>query len=241
MIDWNNINILLSSIVADSKSKSEVLRKLGLGTVGSNYATLNKYIIKYGLDVSHFDPYWSNISKIATPYPDDVVFIDNSTVQRSVVRKKIIQRELLPYKCAQCGITDIWNGKLLVLQLEHKNGRANDHRLVNLEFLCPNCHSQTDTYAGKNTKGDVKIVRKPAENTKRSRLESKREHKLVKTREFIDHRIKQIIESGVVIGEWGWLAKLSKILKITEQPLGRWIKKNAPDIANMAEEYKNKN
>ena len=50
----------------------------------------------------------------------------------------------------QCGNEGFWNGKKLVLQLEHKNGIHNDHRVENLCFLCPNCHSQTDTYSGKN-------------------------------------------------------------------------------------------
>jgi hypothetical protein len=46
----------------------------------------------------------------------------------------------------------IWNKKKIVLQLEHKNGIHNDNRLENLEFLCANCHSQTDTYCGLNGK-----------------------------------------------------------------------------------------
>jgi hypothetical protein len=36
----------------------------------------------------------------------------------------------------------------LVLQLDHINGEKTDNRLENLRFLCPNCHSQTETYAG---------------------------------------------------------------------------------------------
>jgi 5-methylcytosine-specific restriction endonuclease McrA len=43
-------------------------------------------------------------------------------------------------------------GKPLSLHLDHKNGKNNDHRIENLRFLCPNCHSQTATYAGKNKK-----------------------------------------------------------------------------------------
>ena len=42
----------------------------------------------------------------------------------------------------------------LVLQVHHINGINNDNRLENLCWLCPNCHSQTDSYAGRNTKLD---------------------------------------------------------------------------------------
>ena len=55
----------------------------------------------------------------------------------------------MEYKCQKCGISE-WLGNPLTLQLDHINGVNNDHRLTNLRFLCPNCHSQTDTYAGKN-------------------------------------------------------------------------------------------
>ena len=54
--------------------------------------------------------------------------------------------------CVECGIGPEWNGKKLTLQLEHINGIYNDNRLENLIILCPNCHSQTETYAGGSLK-----------------------------------------------------------------------------------------
>ena len=41
-------------------------------------------------------------------------------------------------------------GRATECPLHHKNGDGTDNRLENIEFLCPNCHSQTDTYGGRN-------------------------------------------------------------------------------------------
>lgn len=69
-----------------------------------------------------------------------------------------MDENLIPYKCMECGLENEWNNKKISLQLEHKNGINNDNRLENLGFLCPNCHSQTDSYAGKNKKKHTGLV-----------------------------------------------------------------------------------
>ncbi len=78
------------------------------------------------------------------------LFCENSSSTRATVKERILKENLLEYKCSLCELTTQWNNKLLVLQLDHINGIHNDHRLENIRWLCPNCHSQTDTYAGKN-------------------------------------------------------------------------------------------
>jgi 5-methylcytosine-specific restriction endonuclease McrA len=51
--------------------------------------------------------------------------------------------------CSVCGI-DKWCEKDIVLEVEHKDGNSNNNAIENLCLLCPNCHSQTSTYKGKN-------------------------------------------------------------------------------------------
>ena len=58
-------------------------------------------------------------------------------------------RETFGYKCSVCGI-DNWCGKSIVLELEHKDGNSDNNRPDNVCLICPNCHSQTDTYKAKN-------------------------------------------------------------------------------------------
>jgi 5-methylcytosine-specific restriction endonuclease McrA len=68
---------------------------------------------------------------------------------RASVRRTILKENLLEYKCKICNIYE-WNNNTLSLHLDHINGINSDHRLENLRWLCPNCHSQTGTYTGKN-------------------------------------------------------------------------------------------
>jgi hypothetical protein len=68
---------------------------------------------------------------------------------RDHLKGRLINAGLKEKRCELCGI-DSWMGKPLNVQLHHKNGDGTDNRLPNLQFLCPNCHSQTETYGGRN-------------------------------------------------------------------------------------------
>ena len=71
--------------------------------------------------------------------------------------KKILLTSGREYKCEGCGISE-WKGKTLSLELEHKDGDCFNGDLNNLEFLCPNCHSLTDTFRGRNKNTGKKKV-----------------------------------------------------------------------------------
>ena len=136
-------------IISNANSYSDCLRALGLTPRGGSSSDILKRRIKeLGCSIEHFGKKPnSNSSK----YSLDEILVENSSYT-NIARLKIrlVAENKLEYKCAFCGNTGEWYGQKLVLQLDHINGINNDHRIDNLRFLCPNCHSITDTYAGKN-------------------------------------------------------------------------------------------
>lgn len=85
--------------------------------------------------------------------------------QSHKLKIKLIEANLKENKCEICGINS-WLGKELSLQLHHINGNHNDNSLDNLQILCPNCHSLTDTYTAKNKKvNSYNTIKKPKSKT----------------------------------------------------------------------------
>lgn len=84
--------------------------------------------------------------------PLDFILVKNSNYNRVNLKKRLLKEGLLENKCVLCGQLPEWNGKPLTLQLDHINGVYNDNRIENLRVLCGHCHSQTDTFSGRNSK-----------------------------------------------------------------------------------------
>jgi hypothetical protein len=71
------------------------------------------------------------------------------TGSRGQLKKRLIAEGLKGDRCERCGIAE-WRGRRLSIALHHINGDPADHRLDNLQLLCPNCHSQTPNFSGRN-------------------------------------------------------------------------------------------
>ena len=138
-----------------SKSKGEVLDKIGVTRKAGNYATLYKYCRIYDIDINNIKYLNTNRGGDYSRLSFNEIFIENSLTSRNIIKRHILREKLIDYKCEKCHNNGEWMGDKISLQLDHINGINNDNRIENLRFLCPNCHSQTDTYSGKNKKEKV--------------------------------------------------------------------------------------
>jgi len=80
---------------------------------------------------------------------DEILKGKHPSYQTYKLKNRLLKEGIKENICEECGISE-WNGKPINMQLDHINGDSHDHSLENLKMICPNCHSQTDTYCGKN-------------------------------------------------------------------------------------------
>ena len=98
---------------------------------------------------------WSR-GKILADHKD--IFCENSQYETGYAKKAFLRMSDTKYECTECQAST-WCGKELVLELDHINGDNQDHRLENIRLLCPNCHSQTHNWRGRNkNSGRVKVT-----------------------------------------------------------------------------------
>lgn len=150
---WSEDN--LKRAVNESYCIAQVCKNLGITATASNYRTYYKYIKKYDdIDTSHFTAKQQQTRglKRTRRLSNEEVFVKNSTYPQAPLRKRVIKQGLVKYSCSCCPIETEYNGMSITLQLDHINGDNTDNRIENLRFLCPNCHSQTDTYMNKRGK-----------------------------------------------------------------------------------------
>lgn len=113
----------------------------------SNGVLKSEKFLKSITEKTRFVDYKKAAEKVKETWNKKILDAEYETLSFGRLKKRIVLEQ--NGKCNHCGI-DNWNDKPLTLELEHKDGNHNNNERDNLECICPNCHSQTDTWRGKN-------------------------------------------------------------------------------------------
>lgn len=128
-------------VIMTSRSRTSAAKE-----AGKSRTVIDRVIFEYDID-------FENIAKQnREKYILDSLLSDKTGIQNyrvANIRSYVFEFNLIEYVCAECGTGPEWNGKELILELDHVNGNPYDDRIENLRFLCPNCHRQTPTYGNR--------------------------------------------------------------------------------------------
>ncbi|MEO0733354.1 MAG: HNH endonuclease [Bacteroidota bacterium] len=142
----------LQAAVRASYNIAEVCRTLRIKAAGGNYTTLKQKFKDWDIDTSHFRGQGWNVGLKFKPNPKRPlaeILVRGSRYQPYKLKRRLLAEGIKAHECESCKLTR-WQGEVIPLELHHLNGDRHDHRLENLQILCPNCHALTDNYRGKN-------------------------------------------------------------------------------------------
>ncbi|MFI8822293.1 HNH endonuclease [Streptomyces sp. NPDC053431] len=138
---------------ACSQSLAGVLKQLGMPDNGASRTRVKRAMAAYDISCQHF---------VGQAHRRGVPSQSRKTAAEILVRREPgshraktaqLRRALdelgVPHICQACGIGDSWQGRRLILEIDHTNGDRLDNRAENLRYLCPSCHSQTGTFSNR--------------------------------------------------------------------------------------------
>lgn len=135
---------------------SDVCRSVNVTICTFNFKRMQKLCADHSIDYTHFaERRKRTFRRNKRNWSDSEVYCEQSLFPRSQLRRKFLIDKFVPYCCALCKNKGEWFGKMLTLEVEHKNGINDDNTKSNLEWLCPNCHSQTPTYRNSKNRATV--------------------------------------------------------------------------------------
>ena len=144
------ISLCEGKIVSDIIT--EVFGELDRKTASTYYKIVRAKMYEFGMDYEKYKDDGSRQTvgirkhNTETKRPTEEYLVYGSTIPSSRLKKRLISEGYLTEECSECGISDEWCGRQLVMQLDHIDGDCLNNTIDNLRLLCPNCHSQTDTF-----------------------------------------------------------------------------------------------
>lgn len=215
----------LTAALHGSGSIYDVLRKLRVGNVGTRYKSLRARMVKEGMEDVYDQLAYSGrrTASVTKRVPLEEIMKKNSSFSRCQLKKRLLNEGVLEERCSTCGLGPEWQGHHLSLALDHINGDGRDNRLCNLRLLCPNCHSQTATFAGKNAK------RRPKKETSGVQHPEAEELTQMVWSTSTSQIAKKFDVSDTTVAKW------CKKAGVAKPPRGYWAKrapkKECPDVA----------
>ncbi|MFD7858286.1 HNH endonuclease signature motif containing protein [Streptomyces microflavus] len=155
---------VLQAAVVSSTNMCEVLRHLGIEVVGGQHTHISRRVKALGIDTSHFSAP-PRTGDVRRRHPEELLVDQSQNLARRIPGERL-KRAMIALgaaeRCALCGTGRTWRERPLPLEVDHIDGNWRSNRPENLRFLCPNCHSTTDTYRGRG-----KGLRTPAQGEAR--------------------------------------------------------------------------
>jgi hypothetical protein len=212
----------LEKLVKESNCIWELIDKIQIKRQGGNFNYLSRLITKYNINTDHFV---NQYIKLRNRRSLDEILVkgDFNTINGNSLKRKLYKAGLKQPICEICGQDENWCGNKISLILDHKNGDRDNNELQNLRIVCPNCNATLDTHCGKNIKKEKISVQK---------LPNKFPKLTIESLKF------KILENNIDFTKRGWRLEIAKILDVTPQYAGSFVKKYMFEIYNGAWKHK---
>lgn len=118
-----------------------------------HFNTFRRYAVKFGCYRPNQGGKGASKSSGRKISTNEILEGKHPEYQTYKLKLRLLEEGLIEDKCEKCG----WHEKPLgakysPCELHHKDGNPHNHLRENLEMICPNCHSLTESYRAKNKK-----------------------------------------------------------------------------------------
>lgn len=147
----NITETMIKDAISSTNSMTAAASSLGI-----QFGTFKRYATKYNLYIPNqgLRGYKKPKSEGTKDFYSlqDILDGKHPQYQSYKLKKRLFESGIKENICEKCGVSE-WQGQHISCELDHIDGNSSNHSLNNLMILCPNCHSQTETFRYKRGKG----------------------------------------------------------------------------------------